>query len=151
MGAQGGVGAGSKGKKRGCSIVNNSLFVAMVAVAQVVKLGRRGGDEGAAGGALFALFPSFFGRLHKDHIINHVAPLLYSHTIWTAAMVTSRTGCSIQDAVARCGATYAATVTCELQIPNNVHFEFAGRQFCAISVARSILKVLYGFTTTSTL
>jgi len=49
------------------------------------------------------------------------------------------------DVVARCGPNYTATGHCELQIPNNVHFMFEGRQYCALSVTRSILAALYGF------
>ena len=49
------------------------------------------------------------------------------------------------DVVARCGANYTATGDCELQIPRNVHFEYEGRNYCALSVVRSILKALFNF------
>ena len=49
------------------------------------------------------------------------------------------------DLTARCGPNYIATGKCQLQVPNNVHFVFEGRQYCAISVARKILQVLHGF------
>ena len=55
------------------------------------------------------------------------------------------------DIMARCGATYVETGACELQIPNNVHYLYDGRQYCALSVTRAVLQVLYGFGTTSTL
>jgi len=72
----------------------------------------------------------------------------FAHTI---SWLHLAPGPSTRAAVARCGATYTATGACELQIPNNVHFEYEGRQFCGLSVARSLLKALYGFTATSTL
>jgi hypothetical protein len=49
------------------------------------------------------------------------------------------------DLIARCGPTYTATGACELQLPNNVHYECEGRQYCALSVVAKILEVLYGF------
>ena len=51
------------------------------------------------------------------------------------------------DVVRRCGANYTATGRCELQIPNNVHYEYEGRQYCALSVTRAVLQALYGFGT----
>ena len=32
-----------------------------------------------------------------------------------------------------------------LQLPNNVHYECEGRQYCALSVVAKILELLYGF------
>ena len=49
------------------------------------------------------------------------------------------------DVVARCGANYTATGQCELQIPANVHYEYEGREYCGLSVVRSILQALYKF------
>lgn len=49
------------------------------------------------------------------------------------------------DVVARCGANYTATGHCELQIPANVHYEYEGREYCGLSVVRSILQALYNF------
>ena len=48
------------------------------------------------------------------------------------------------DIVSKCGAGYAKTGKCELQVPNGVHYEFAGRQYGALSVTRKILEVLWG-------
>ena len=48
------------------------------------------------------------------------------------------------DIVSKCGAAYAKTGKCELQVPNGVHYEFAGRQYGALSVTRKILEVLWG-------
>ena len=42
-----------------------------------------------------------------------------------------------------CPATYpSVNGTCKLQIPNNVHFEHVGREFCGGVVAAKIVEVL---------
>ena len=48
------------------------------------------------------------------------------------------------DIISRCGANYSKTGRCELQVPNGVHFEFEGRQYCALSVAHKLLQVQFG-------
>jgi hypothetical protein len=46
--------------------------------------------------------------------------------------------------VSKCGAEYAKTGHCELQVPNGVHYEYEGRQYGALSVVRVILRELWG-------
>ena len=49
------------------------------------------------------------------------------------------------------GAGYTKTGKCALQVPNGVHFELAGRQYCALSVARTLLELQWGLGNTSTM
>ena len=46
--------------------------------------------------------------------------------------------------MARCGTGYASTGVCELQVPSGVHYEYAGRQYCALSVTRKLLEAQWG-------
>ena len=48
------------------------------------------------------------------------------------------------DIVAKCGEDYTKTGNCSLQVPSGVHYEFEGRQYCALSVTRKLLEVQWG-------
>jgi hypothetical protein len=54
------------------------------------------------------------------------------------------------DIVAQCGSSYTKTGKCLLQVPQGVHYEYTGRQYCALSVTRKLLQVQFNLGDNST-